>query len=173
VSCLVLESQSASQLSHLLMVVATKHDKQPGALEASFPGLSGTVSRVVDQIKTVVSAFRSRLVATLLEVKLCASVGPRPLPRPEKEAGEAAVVRAEAAVDDWRRLPQSVLPLMRELGRACVLLLPCVQQSSGRSRATLELLPAIASLGAVALDSNIDAVKMVREGRLALATRCC
>ncbi|KAG1651593.1 hypothetical protein FOA52_010308 [Chlamydomonas sp. UWO 241] len=137
------------------MVVATNHDKQPCALEAVFPGVSSTVFHIGHQFEAVVCAYRGSFLLIISELHLCAPDA--------ADAAAAAVIDAaviDAAVEDWRRLPQSVLPLLQELGRACVLLLPCVQQSADRSRAALELLPAIASLGAIALDSNIDAVKM-------------
>jgi hypothetical protein len=148
---LLLESQTASQLARLLMV-ATTYDMQPGALEAALPGVSLIVSRLVDHIGSVVFAYRRSLVATLVELNLT----------PEAEGTAAAETKVEAAVREWSATPQSVLPLLQELELACVLLLPLVQQSTDRSRAALALLPAIASLGAVVLDSSIDAVKTVR-----------
>ncbi|KAG1681028.1 hypothetical protein FOA52_009988 [Chlamydomonas sp. UWO 241] len=57
VSFLLLEAQTASHLASLLMVLASKHDEQPGALQAVFPGVSATAVRVVAQIKSSVRLF--------------------------------------------------------------------------------------------------------------------
>ncbi|KAG1679515.1 hypothetical protein FOA52_011115 [Chlamydomonas sp. UWO 241] len=49
---MVYETQAASQLAHLLMVVASKYDKRPGALEAVFPAVAVAVGHVVAQIES-------------------------------------------------------------------------------------------------------------------------
>ncbi|KAG1681006.1 hypothetical protein FOA52_009966 [Chlamydomonas sp. UWO 241] len=150
VSLLVLEAQTASHLARLLMVIAAKSEQQPGALEAVFSGVRATAARVVAQIKTAVSASHGHLLLLALhKLDRCAL---------EQDAVAAAVAKAHAVIHCWRVMPQSMSPLLRELGRAIVIL-PRMEQASDRSRAALQLLPAIASLGALALDSSIEAVR--------------
>ncbi|KAG1662214.1 hypothetical protein FOA52_015840 [Chlamydomonas sp. UWO 241] len=149
---MVYEAQMASQLAHLLMVVASKYDERPGALEAAFPAVAVAVGRVVAQVNVNgVSALHNHLLRLPADdFDRCAL---------EPGAVAAAVEKIEAVIHCWRGMPNSVSPLLRELGRACVLLQSCVEQASDRSCAALQLLPAIASLGAVVLDSSSMAVR--------------
>ncbi|KAG1681004.1 hypothetical protein FOA52_009963 [Chlamydomonas sp. UWO 241] len=173
VSFLVLKAQTESHLARLFMVVAAKSEKQPGSLEAVFPGVRATTACVISQIKSAVAACNDHFVwVAASELNRCAL---------KPDAVAAAVEKVEDVIHCWRLLPQFMSPPLRELGRACLILLR-VEKASERSCAALQLLPAVASVGALALDFSIQAVKMpdhirmlkgkcwVLEAKLAMAT---
>jgi uncharacterized membrane protein YgcG len=148
VSFVVNRSKTASQLARLLMVVAAESGEEPGALAAAFLGVGTTVVRVVELIKGDVLTYYDQYLMTMEHLESCALT--------------ATVGKLDDMVGAWRSKINSLLPLLRELEHACVVLLPFVEQSSERARVALQLLPAITSVGSLVLDSNIDAVEMVR-----------
>ncbi|KAG1668943.1 hypothetical protein FOA52_000987 [Chlamydomonas sp. UWO 241] len=103
---------------------------------------------MVDQVDSAVFGFRSRFLSARSELDLCTT------------EPEAAAAKFLVAYYGWLGIPESMLTLLKDLERACVLLLPRMQQLSDRARGAWHLLTAITSLGAVVLDSNIDAIKM-------------
>ncbi|KAG1652360.1 hypothetical protein FOA52_007227 [Chlamydomonas sp. UWO 241] len=79
----------------------------------------------------------------------------------EHHLARMADYNADTVMPTLLGLLRTVLPKLRGGDAGVLAAVVHDAQSADRSRAALELLRAIASLGAVALDSNIDAVKMV------------